>query len=199
MKTNNILITVFTMLLLTCSVKSQTFLDHLKISAGVDLMNIDFKIFSGEEITSSNETDFFTKVDPVLGNSEFDTKRTGFYIGLIYADIVIAKNLEIQPEIRFVGVKDFNQFQIPILLKYAISDKFNLYTGPNLGFLIDAPEGVDGFNFALDFGLSYNFVTNFLVEARYNWGQTNLLENGDSDNYLKLNNVQIGLVYQFGS
>lgn len=197
MKTNNILITVFTMLLLSCSVKGQAFLDHLKISAGVDLMNIDFKTAPLLDTDiPSDDTDAFNKITNI--NDGLDTKRTGFYIGFIY-DIVIAEKMEIQPEIRFVSVKDFNQFQMPILLKYAISDKFNLFTGPNLGFLVDAPEGVDGFNFALDFGLSYNFVTNFLVEARYNLGLTNLLENGDSDNYLKLNNVQIGLVYQFGS
>jgi len=80
-----------------------------------------------------------------------------------------------------------------------VANKFNAYGGPNFGFLLDAPSGLTNFNFALDLGLSYDITNNLLVEARYGWGLTNLLDGGNSNNYLKLNNFQLGLAYRFSS
>jgi len=201
MNTKKNYIVLITLLLITCTVKSQTFLEHLELAAGVDLMNVEFKTLSifEEDIPTDNinDTKFLTKAANI--NDGFDTKETGFYIGLIYADLVIAEKLEIQPEIRFVGVKNFNQLQMPILLKYEVLEKLKLQSGPNLGFLLDKQEGVKSLNLALDFGVSYAILSDLLLEARYNWGQTNLLEQGDSDYYLKLNSFQIGLVYKLKS
>ena len=132
-------------------------------------------------------------------NNETSNNNTGIYVGISFLDISLSDKLELQPEINYIGIKDFNQIQTPILLKYNIVDKFSAYAGPNFGFLLDTPEGINSFNVALDFGLSYDITEKFSIETRYDWGQTNLLDGGDSDNYLKLNSFQVGVAYKFGS
>ena len=181
-------------------IQSQNFLEHFNIAVGVNLMNINSKgttIFNEETTNDALNYNILNKA--MYADNEPNNNETGFYIGLIYDNISISEKIKIQPEMRFVAVKDFNQLQIPITLKYEISESFNLQTGPNLGFLLDSPETIDSFNFAIDFGASYAILSNLLFEVRYNWGQTNLLKNGDSDNYLKINNFQIGLVYKLES
>ncbi len=195
----NLVTIIFTVFILSTMTYGQT----LKVTGGVDLMSMDVKLSSG----NGSETDNFPtdavktafKKAAEIGQYSGNSNETGFYIGLALSDLTIIGNLEIQPEIRFIGVKDFNQIQTPILLKYNIADKFSAHAGPSFGFLLDSPEGIDSFNVALDFGAAYDFTEKFSLEARYDWGQTNLLENGDSDNYLKLSNFQIGVVYSFGS
>jgi len=194
---------LFTIVLVTLFLSSMLYGQTLKVTGGVNLMSIDVKLSLG----NGGETDNFPtdaaktafRKAGEIGQYSGNSNETGFYIGLALSDLTIVGNLEIQPEIRFVGVKDFNQIQTPILLKYNIADKFSVHAGPSFGFLLDSPEGIDSFNVALDFGVAYDFTERFSIEARYDWGQTNLLENGDSDNYLKLSNFQIGVVYSFGS
>jgi len=156
---------------------------------------------------SDSNTDTNTDLEATTGkgfnakglNNETSNNNTGVYVGISFLDISLTDKLEFQPEINFIGIKDFNQIQTPILLKYNIADKFSAYAGPNFGFLLDTPEGINSFNVALDFGLSYDISEKFSIETRYDWGQTNLLDGGDSDNYIKLNSFQVGVAYKFGS
>ena len=125
------------------------------------------------------------------------SSETGFYVGLFFTDIPITDELELQPEVNFVAIKDLNQIQAPVLVKYNIAESFNILAGPNFGFLLDTSEGIKSFNLALDLGVSYDLSEDFLIEARYDYGLTNLLENGDGDNSIKLSNFQVGIGYRF--
>ena len=124
------------------------------------------------------------------------TSKSGILIGIYFTDIVLGDKFELQPEIDFLIVKDLNEIQAPILVKYNVAEDFSLLTGPNLGFLLDAPNGLKSFNFGVDFGAAYNIDEKFSLNARYNLGLANLLENAGS-NSLKLNGLQIGLGYKF--
>ena len=200
-----ILTTVLMMCLVTSLVNSQT----LKVTGGVDFMNINtaFESLTGDN--PNDTTDLPARSALINGKSanselssasiEGTSNESGFYLGLALTDITLFGDFELQPEVRFVGVKDFNQIQVPVLLSYGITEKFHAFAGPNLGFLLDTGDGIKSFNFALDFGASYDITDKIALDARYDWGQTNLLENGDSDNYIKINNIQFGVVYRFGN
>lgn len=127
------------------------------------------------------------------------SSETGFYVGIALQDefLDLSDDFSIQPEINFVAIKDLNQIQVPVLGRYNFAEGFNAYAGPNLSFLLDTPDGIKSFNFSLDAGLSYDLSDNFLIEARYNYGLSNLLENGSSDFSVKLSNFQVGLAYRF--
>jgi len=125
------------------------------------------------------------------------SSETGFYVGVFFTDIPITDELELQPEVNFVGIKDLNQIQAPVLVKYNLAESFNILAGPNFGFLLDSSDGIKSFNLAVDLGVSYDISEDFLIEARYDYGLTNLLENGDSSNSIKLSNFQVGIGYRF--
>ena len=138
-------------------------------------------------------------VNKPMANNNYSSSsnEAGFYIGLAYSDIDISNKFSLQPELRFVWVKDFNQIQAPILLRYYFADKFSAYAGPNFAYLLDPPNGLNNFNFALDFGASYDISNKFSVEARYDWGLTNLVDSGIANSSVNLSSFQIGVAYKF--
>ena len=202
-----ILTTVLMMCLVTSLANSQTF----KVTGGVNLMSINTAFQSSTfDIPDDNDDDTDLPARSALvrsenGNSKLlsastknTSNETGFYLGLALSDITLFGNFGLQPEVRFVGVKDFNQIQVPVLLSYGITEKLHAFAGPNFAFLLDTGDGVNSFNFALDFGASYDVSEKIAIDARYDWGQTNLLDGGNSNNYIKINNIQFGLTYKLG-
>ncbi len=121
---------------------------------------------------------------------------SGFLIGIYFTDLTLSEDFEIQPEIDFLLVKNLNEIQAPILVKYNVADAFSLLAGPNLGILLDAPNGWKSFNFGVDFGAAYDIDEKFNVNARYDLGLTNLLKN-PGGNSVKLRGIQVGLGYKF--
>ena len=212
----NAITTVLAIVLMSTMAFSQT----IKVTGGVDFMNIRFSsnlpiITPQDDLPTDNEptdngptdTAKSTAINKSFNNEVISssanttkntTNETGFYLGVALSDISLSESLELMPEVRFVGVKDFNQIQVPVLLSYGITEKFHAFAGPNFAFLLDAGEGGKSFNFALDFGLYYDISKKIAIDARYDWGQTNLLDGGDSNNYIKINNIQFGLTYHFG-
>jgi opacity protein-like surface antigen len=62
---------------------------------------------------------------------------------------------------------------------------------------LDVEEGTKSFNFGADFGLSFNISENFLMEARYNLGISNLADDNEFDASLRLSGILVGIGYQF--
>ena len=122
--------------------------------------------------------------------------ETGFYIGA-FTTLKVAENFKIRPEVNYITIKDLDQIQPAIIAEIGIADKFNILAGPSFGFLLDTEEGSKSFNFALDFGLSYDINEQFLVEARYSLGLSNLYDDNYGDATLKLHGIFVGVGYQF--
>ena len=209
----NIFILVLAIVLVSTITQGQT----IKVTGGVNLMTINYAITTPNIDSPIDEptdgpTDLSSKsgsskqlasVNNLISTSSMPLNKstqndTGFYLGLALSDIALSETFELLPEIRFVAVKDFNHIQMPVVLKYDLVDNLSAVAGPNFSFLLDPAQSTKGFNLALDFGLSYNISDEFSIEGRYDWGQTNLLKNGDSNNYIKMNNIQFGIAYSFG-
>lgn len=140
-------------------------------------------------------------VDIATAKAEFDgisisDNETGFYIGA-FTRFEVSESFKIRPEANFISVKDLDQIQIPVLAEIGVSDKFNIMAGPSFGFLLDTEEGSKSFNLGLDFGLSYDITSQFLVEARYGLGLSNLAEDNEFDAKLKLHGLFFGVGYMF--
>ncbi|GGZ77749.1 outer membrane beta-barrel protein [Algibacter mikhailovii] len=203
--------TTIAMLLVT----AMAFCQNLKVTGGASFMSVKYasnipivpangpsdeptdtptdvttKVYSQKALVDTNNTSSIT--------SKGTNNETGFYLGLALSDFNVFGNFEFQPELRFVGVKDFNQIQVPVLLSYPIKEKFHVFAGPSFAFLLDPAPNISSFNFAVDFGVAYDISEKIAIDARYVWGQTNLLENGDSNNYIKINQIQVGIAYRFG-
>ena len=163
------------------------FTSCLAMRGGVALGSERLKYISSE----------FKSGPPTKASNTNTSSETGFYVGLQFTDIPISDELEFQPEVNFVSIKDLNQFHAPLLVKYSFADQFHALAGPNLGILLDTGEGVKSFNFGADLGLAYDVSEDFSIEARYNMGLSNLFENTNGDNSLKLSHFMLGIAYRF--
>lgn len=140
-------------------------------------------------------------VDFATAKADFDgisvsESETGFYIGA-FTKFEVSEQFKIRPEVNYIVIEDLDQLQIPVLAEIGMSEKLNILGGPSFGFLLDTEEGGKSFNFGLDFGLSYNFTKQFLVEARYNLGLSNLVDDNEFNAKLKLHGLFVGIGYQF--
>jgi|AntDeeMinimDraft_5_1070356.scaffolds.fasta_scaffold00674_5 hypothetical protein len=90
--------------------------------------------------------------------------------------------------------------QIPLMAKIYLIDGLSVQAGPQIGFLIneeidykpnsdggdtDIPEGLSQTNdidFSLVAGAEYKFDGGFFVQARYNYGFSEIIENADVHN-----------------
>lgn len=138
----------------------------------------------------------FASIHVKFGGESFTETETGFYIGGL-VDLTVSEKFHVQPELLYVSIKDLDQIQVPVLAKFSVAEKFNLLAGPNLGFILDAGEGMKSFNLGLDLGASYDFTENLFVDAKYNLGLTNLIDGGNSDFSSKISGVFVGLGYKF--
>lgn len=122
--------------------------------------------------------------------------ESGFYIGAV-ADFNVAENFNIQPELLFAVVDESNGLMLPILGKFAISEKFNLQAGPQLVFsLEDTPEDFSSVEFDLAGGIGYDIDDDFFIEARYTF-QINNSYTGSEDVKVRSNYLTVGVGYKF--
>ena len=142
-----------------------------------------------------------------------DTK-IGFNQGL-FAEISLSDKFIFQPELLFSTqgnvykqgsfddlIKitiELDYLNIPLLIKYAVTDKFALEFGPQLGFLLSANTDVEGILFdnetisvrqdvkdsfksidlGLNFGISIDVSEKVMIGARYNLGLSNISDEED--------------------
>jgi hypothetical protein len=138
------------------------------------------------------------------------------------AHIHLSPQWALQPEVLFsgqgakytVGANNdehdliLNYINIPLQLQYMFDNGFRLQTGPQLGFLIDVKDKLNGqetgfftsddfksTDFSWTFGLGYLTYSGFGVDGRYNLGLSN--NNNAGTNSLKNNVIQIGVFYMF--
>lgn len=151
---------------------------------------------------------------------EDDVKaRLGFHLGAL-AHIHINKNFAIQPELIYsqqgmiqeLGNKEFewkvNYVNIPVMLQYMFKGGLRLQAGPQLGILAtaeiedqdtgadsDLEDAIKNVDVSLPIGIAYMSPSGFGIDARYNFGLSNINENGTNDLYNRV--FQLGIFYQF--
>lgn len=143
--------------------------------------------------------------------------KAGFHLGGL-AHIHIIPHFNIQPGLVYSqqGAKDKNNgdakfklgyLNLPVLLQYMTGTGFRLQTGPQLGIALsakvksgdveyDVDDAVNDLDFSWLFGASYLSPGGLGIDARYNHGITNILEDNDVPE-LRNRVIQIGLFYQF--
>ncbi|HNV51349.1 MAG TPA: porin family protein, partial [Tenuifilaceae bacterium] len=94
-----------------------------------------------------------------------------------------------------------NYIVLPIIVKYSFG-AINLQAGPQLGFLLSAEDDGDDIkeflkpiDLGLNIGAGYQIMENLGVEARYNLGLSNIVDEGDGE--LKTNGIQVLVSYSF--
>lgn len=150
------------------------------IRGGLNISNLDF-----EEMTP------------------FENKhRNSIFIG-VFACIDLSKTMSLMPELQFSaeGGKaeplNLDYIQVPILLRFKLSNKIHAGIGPQFGLKVNkvddnannmAYSGVAGLEFRINYAL--------FVDARYTYGFRNVFDDNAGVS-AKNRNVQIGIGYKF--
>ena len=144
------------------------------------------------------------KVDFEGAGGSPDGATSIFVGGLV--DFALSEKVHLQPELLYSieGAKDadISFLNLPVMLKYYLIQGLNIQLGPQIGFLLDAEGGTDGLkstNIAVNFGAAYELPGGFFVDARYNLGVSNIIEEepGLEDLSLKTKGFQLGVGYRF--
>lgn len=143
--------------------------------------------------------------------------KVGFNAGLL-AHIRMTPDLALQPEVQYStqGAKytvsdgehslDLNYINIPVQLQYMFRSGFRIQTGPQIGFLTNVKDELGNaetgyftnqdfksVDFSWSVGLGYVGYSGLGVDARYNFGLSNINNAGPA---IRHNDVfQLGLLY----
>jgi hypothetical protein len=148
-------------------------------------------------------------------NGSNTDSKTGFHGGLL-GHIHLSQHVALQPEIVYSaqGAKYNNgnstlklgYINVPFMLQYMFDQGFRIQAGPQVGFLVNAKTETNGVSvdkndvktvdFGLGAGVSYLHTPSGLgVDARYNFGLSNINENGTVKSVN--NGFQLGIFYMF--
>jgi hypothetical protein len=156
------------------------------------------------------------------GDNALNGSKLGLNAGIL-GHLHINNTFAVQPEIMYSsqgakytnvdGVEhelSLNYINIPLNLQYMFNNGFRLQTGPQVGFLVGVKDKENGSstNFfssddfkSVDFswtaGLGYVSTSGLGVDARYNFGISNI---NDFGNIVRHNSVfQVGLFYMLNT
>jgi len=166
-------------------IKAQS-LNQFGIKAGVNLVDLRDKL-SDNEVTH--------------------VSKTGFYLGA-FMEFRRSVNFSMQPEVYYSANKNkadenIGLLHIPVLFKYKLGNRFELYGGPESQFLlsvygedINKNKNYKKFILSAVAGFGFSVTDEFIIDARYNVAVSNYMDFGYHVNK-KLNFMRIGLAYKF--
>lgn len=144
-----------------------------------------------------------------ISNLDFDgapikdnKHRNSFYFGA-FANIGLSRTLSVVPELQFSaeGANDetlhLDYIQMPILLRFRISEKFHAGLGPQVGLKVHKHEdGIANFAYSALAGVEYKINYAIFVDIRYTYGIRNIFDDKLGIT-AKNTNLQLGVGYKF--
>jgi hypothetical protein len=178
-------------------------------------------------------------VATLTGDVDDASSIIGFQVGG-FAEFKLSEKFAFQPELLYSvqGLKEsttetvegyladakmttkLGYINVPLMIKYYATPKFNLEFGPQIGFLLSAKGDVDytvyvegmaisgsdsidfkdqasSVDFGLNFGLGYDFTEKFSAGLRYNLGLSNVYDIEGSDASAKNSVFSVAVGYKF--
>ena len=150
------------------------------IRGGLNISNLDF-----EEMTP------------------FENKhRNSIFIG-VFACIDLSQTMSLMPELQFSaeGGKaeplNLDYIQVPILLRFKLSNKMHAGIGPQIGLKVHkVDDNANNMAYSGVAGVEYRINYALFVDARYTYGFRNVFDDNAGVS-AKNRNVQIGVGYKF--
>lgn len=142
-------------------------------------MGINLTYAQTDDLENTNTTTFGIKGG--LNHSYVYSKHFDGYSGYewytgIFSDTRLSEKWSLQNELLVSSTNSKIFLEIPVVLKYSLTDKLNVFAGPKLD--IGTEKGdfyrvVSPVGFSADFGIEYNFNKHFFIESRFGQGLGN--------------------------
>jgi opacity protein-like surface antigen len=134
------------------------------------------------------------------GGASISADAQGFYVG-VSGEFTLSETLNLQTELQYASAysdgESTDLLILPIMVKYYVSEEFNLQAGPQLDFIVSDSDGANVFGLGLGLGAGYDINEKLYISTRYAFGLTNRLEDAPSGVSIKFNTFQAGLGYRF--
>lgn len=101
--------------------------------------------------------------------------EVGYYGGL-FIDFEIDEVLSIQPEVLYIGLKDFQFINAPIYVKYEMANNLDVMVGPSINYFFDFFS--NKLKIRADLSTAYNITPKFDVHLKYTIGFQEITPNG---------------------
>ncbi|HZH70094.1 MAG TPA: porin family protein [Flavobacteriaceae bacterium] len=131
--------------------------------------------------------------------------KTGFHGG-VFLGLKFNDKIALQPELLYsqqgaefdMGKVDLNYINVPVIVKYYLVQGLNIQLGPQFGFVVDdnisnAIFEAEDFDVSGVVGAGYDFPFGIRLDARYNFGFTDVVKDTGSKNGV----FSIALGYSF--
>lgn len=134
-----------------------------------------------------------------------DTENKTGFVGGIFLGIKFSEKFAIQPELLYsqqgtkfdAGEIDLTYVNVPVIFKYYLIQGLNIQAGPQFGFMVDdnlgevfheIGENIENNDFETSgvVGLGYDLPMGLRVSARYNFGLTEINDNGGKNSVVSL-------------
>ena len=125
------------------------------------------------------------------------------YIGL-FSETRISKKWSFQNELLYSSTFGHRFIEVPLLLKYHMTDKWIIFAGPSLDFSINNDKNIDSrevepLGLSMVIGTQYNISKRFFIEGRFNLALTNQINtpfNIINTSFFR-NTFRLGVGYKF--
>lgn len=98
------------------------------------------------------------------------------YYGGVFMDFNIDEKFNVQPELLYIGLGDFNFLNVPLYLKYDIINKLHIMVGPSMNYFFDFFS--NKFKVRADLGLAYDILPKIDIHIKYTLGFEQITPNG---------------------
>ena len=97
------------------------------------------------------------------------------YFGGVFLNIPLSEKLNIQPEVLYNGIGDFDLINGPIYVVYDVDDNFSLLVGPSVNYFFDI--FTNNFKVRGDVAAVYHLSPRFEINLKYTQGFDELSPN----------------------
>ena len=123
------------------------------------------------------------------------SESSSYYLGF-FTEKKLSNKFSAQGEFLYLFGPDSDFIQIPIFLKYKLSDKISFYSGVQFNYMLE--EKNDVFNRAglgFNAGVEYNFAKKWFLDLRYVHNLPQIKKYGNNENQIR--QLRLGVGYRF--
>lgn len=173
----------------------------------ITILFMNLLYLSAQDLTPDKKQTFYFGTRVGINDYSINSEKPiayGYYGGLFFEQTLSDKwSFQLETNFNYSGT---STLQLPLLMKYRISDKFQLLAGPQIDYsfeqrTLDISSRNKRWGWSFNVGAEYQLSSHWFIDARYNHGLTNQFPVSQGDNsssmFAKKHSFNLGFGYKF--